>query len=217
MEKALQHDPDDSDTNGMLGFQLAAAGRDLERAGRLLDRAAELDPLTAWWNRGWLQLYSCDFERAVTSFRTWQQMTEDSRSAFRIFFVWLHAAQGDLAEAFRIVDQMVADSAEHPMAAAGLLLKYALLGKNEQALDAVTEDLKTAAWWDDHWSLVMADGYALIGELDDALLWLDHAIDYGYWSVRFLQCEPFLENLRSDERFDALVEKATHLSESLLD
>ncbi len=103
------------------------------------------------------------------------------------------------------------------MAAAGLFLKYALLGKNEQALNAVTEDLRTAAWWDDHWSLVMADGYALVGELDDALLWLDHAIDYGYWSVRFLQCEPFLENLRSDERFDALVEKATHLSESLLD
>jgi TolB-like protein/Flp pilus assembly protein TadD len=217
IDKALRLSPDLAEANAMLGFQLAAAGTDPERAGRLLDKAGELDPLTWWFNRGWLHMYSCDFERALTSFRVGQQVSENSKSPVRMFFVWLHAARGNNAEAFRLVDQMASDAASHPMTSAGLFLKHALLGEKQQALDAVSEDLRAAAWWDDQWSLVMADGYALIEELDDAFHWLDHAIDYGYCSTRFLEGEPLLANLRTDERFHALLEKATHMSQSLLD
>ncbi len=77
--------------------------------------------------------------------------------------------------------------------------------------------MEQAAWWDDAYSLFMAGGYALIGELDRAFPWLDHSIDYGFCNPYFLEHEPLIENLRSDARFKASLERAKRLSESLLD
>jgi hypothetical protein len=80
----------------------------------------------------------------------------------------------------------------------------------------VTERLEQAVWWDDIWSLLLAGGYAQIGENERAIHWLDHTIDYGIWNVRyFSERDPFLAKLRSDERFAPLMEKARRLSESL--
>jgi hypothetical protein len=62
----------------------------------------------------------------------------------------------------------------------------------------------------------MADGFAQIGETDLALHWLEHAINQGLAYVPFLsKYDPFLENLRSDPRFDFLMKKAQRLSDSL--
>jgi hypothetical protein len=62
----------------------------------------------------------------------------------------------------------------------------------------------------------MADGYALIGEPELALRWLEYTIDYGIRNPAFLgKHEPFLEPLRSTQRFGELMEKATRLSEPL--
>jgi hypothetical protein len=45
---------------------------------------------------------------------------------------------------------------------------------------------------------------------------LERSIDYGFANVQFLEeYEPFLESLRSDERFKALVDKARRVSGSL--
>ena len=83
--------------------------------------------------------------------------------------------------------------------------------------DAITEEVKKAAWWDDAYSYIMAQGYALSGDLDRSVHWLDHAIDYGFCNTYFLEHEPYIENLRNDGRFKPLLEKAKQMSESLLD
>ena len=111
---------------------------------------------------------------------------------------------------------MASDSPQHILTALATLLKHAWLGEREQALAAVTERLEQAVWWDDVWSLLLAAGYAQMGENDRAIQWLDHTIDYGICNVRYLrERDPFLAKLRSDERFDPLMEKARRLSESL--
>ena len=52
-----------------------------------------------------------------------------------------------------------------------------------------------------------ADAYALIGRPDDALRWLRFAIDRGFINYPFLvEHDPFLGDVRRDERFRALVE-----------
>ncbi len=78
----------------------------------------------------------------------------------------------------------------------------------------VTGRLEQAVWWDDIWSLLLAGGYAQIGANERAIHWVDHAIDYGICTVRYLsERDPFLAKLRSDERFGPLMEKASRLSE----
>jgi serine/threonine-protein kinase len=217
--RAADLDPNDADATAMLAFQLTAGGADLDRARRLAERAAALDPLNPM-NKGamgWIHSFNCDFSAALKVWRDWQQVLEQAKSTFRLWLAWLHATNGNLEEAFRIIDQMAQDSPGHPMADGGSFLKHALLGDRERTLGAVTEQLEQAAWWDDAYSLFMADGYALVGELDRAFPWLDHSIDYGWCNPYFLEHEPLIENLRSDVRFKASLERAKRLSESLLD
>jgi tetratricopeptide (TPR) repeat protein len=217
--EAADLDPNDADATAMLAFQLTAGGVDLDRAGRLAERAAALDPLNPM-NKGamgWIHAFNCDFSAALKGWRDWQQVLEQAKSTFRLWLAWLYATNGNLEEAFRIIEQMAQDSPGHPMADGGSFLKHALLGDRERTLGAVTEQLEQAAWWDDAYSLFMADGYALVGELDRAFPWLDHSIDYGWCNPYFLEHEPLIENLRSDVRFKASLERAKRLSESLLD
>jgi len=62
----------------------------------------------------------------------------------------------------------------------------------------------------------MAECYALIGEVDRALEWVDHAIHMGTTNVAFLgEHAPFLGALRGNCQFEALLDKARRLSESL--
>jgi tetratricopeptide (TPR) repeat protein len=217
--KAIELNPSHADSAWMLGFVLAAGGRDLDRARQLCDKAAELDPLTPLvrGSLGWVQHFECNFEALLEGWREWQQEVERDRSPFRLLFVWWHAMNGNVDEAFRLADQMASDSPEHVGTAIGRFVTHALRGEKEQALDAVTQRVQKTAKWDDGYSYMMAQGYALIGELDQAFHWLENSIDYGFYNSHFLQHEPLVEDLRSDERFKVALDRAKRLSESLLD
>jgi tetratricopeptide (TPR) repeat protein len=147
----------------------------------------------------------------------WRRLAETMKSpVLRLFIAYFHAASGNLDEAYELFDKILRDTPEHPAAAAGLFLKHALRGERQQALEAVTETLEQAAWWDDYIPVFMADGYAAIGEQDRAIHWVDRAIAMGTTNVAFLgQHEPFLRTLRGHPRFEALLDKASKLSESL--
>ena len=215
---ALQLDPNSAEAHLVLGYWRAAEGRELGSARRFLEKVAEIDPLMPM-NKGalgWLHWFNGDFNAALDVWRDWQRQSEEVKSPYRVYLAYLHAANGNVGEAVRLIDQTRSDSPQHILTALGTLLKHGWLGEKEQALEAVTERLEQAVWWDDIWSLLLAGGYAQIGESERAIHWLDHAIDYGIWNVRyFSEQDPFLAKLRSDERFEPLMEKARRLSESL--
>ena len=67
-----------------------------------------------------------------------------------------------------------------------------------RAIQAVTSDLVDAAKVDWQYSWEVAAGYALVGELDEALEWLENAVRRGFLNYRFLsEYDPLLENLRA--------------------
>jgi tetratricopeptide (TPR) repeat protein len=217
--RASELNPSDALSAAFLGFQLAAGGRELDRARKLCRRASELDPLTPA-NRGalgWVQMFECDFEGAAKGWADFQREAEQARSQLpRLLMAWLHAESGNLEEAFRLFDQMSHDSPDHTITVLGAILRAGLLGKKDQLLSLISDEVEQAARWDDLYAFVMAQGHALIGELDRAAHWLDHAIDYGYCNLYFLNHEPLIENLRLDDRFGPLAAKAKRLSQSLL-
>jgi len=216
-ERALELFPNDPDALLVLGYLRAAGGFDLAGARELLEKAVEVDPFNpvAQSAPGWLHWFRGDFRAAIESFREALQDLE-KKPLFLLWLAWVYAANGNLDEALRLVDQMMRDMPGHLMADLASFLKHAWLGEREHALAAVSGPLEQGVCWDDFYSLCMADGYALIGEHDRALHWLNHAIDYGIANVSFLsECDPFLKSLRTDERFEALMDKARRLSESL--
>jgi eukaryotic-like serine/threonine-protein kinase len=54
-------------------------------------------------------------------------------------------------------------------------------------------------------ALFLAEGYALIGRRDDALRWLERAVQQGFINYPFLAGDPFLASLRGDADGDALL------------
>lgn len=55
----------------------------------------------------------------------------------------------------------------------------------------------------------LACSYSLIGELDDAYKSLKQSIEVGYDDVQYLNTDPDLRNLRSDDRYQKLLDQLT--------
>ena len=64
---------------------------------------------------------------------------------------------------------------------------------------------------DEVFSLILAEGYSLIGEKEKALEWLENAVERGFINYHFLnQYDPFLENIRSEARFKELMKRVKY-------
>ena len=63
-------------------------------------------------------------------------------------------------------------------------------------------------WEDPDVSWVIAGIYSVMDHNDEAIRWLERAIDHGSINYPlFAELDPFYENIRSDERFQKLMEK----------
>jgi tetratricopeptide (TPR) repeat protein len=71
----------------------------------------------------------------------------------------------------------------------------------------VTPLLEQSAHWVEYLASFLAEGYALIGRRDDALRWLRGAVQQGFINHPFLLRDPFLESLRGDAEFQALMQQ----------
>jgi len=51
----------------------------------------------------------------------------------------------------------------------------------------------------------------LLDERDEAMRWLEHAVDRGFINYPlFAELDPFLENIRSEPRFKKLMKRVKH-------
>jgi len=48
---------------------------------------------------------------------------------------------------------------------------------------------------------------AYLGRIDEAIMWLDSAANYGFLDVSFAEIDPLLDGIRKDERYQALISK----------
>ena len=85
-------------------------------------------------------------------------------------------------------------------------LAQALAG-NRDAHAIVTPEIEAVATAADVFPRFLAQGYALAGQPDRALHWLAIAVDRGFINYPFLaRHDPFFEDLRSDPRFQRLLQ-----------
>jgi hypothetical protein len=90
----------------------------------------------------------------------------------------------------------------------------------EQDRDGVLElleksEYRKAAETDEHYPVHIANALTLVGEIDEALHWLPHAIEFGFLNYRFLsEHNRFLEPLRGETRFEQLMDHARQKHEA---
>ena len=208
LERAIQLNPNYATAHHWLGLALATL-RQSDRSIGELKRALELDPLSMIINADLsiIYLYARRYDAAEAQAR--KTLEIDSRSFVAHYY--LGAAlqlTGRLKEAIPEFQKAV-ELNNDPYSIAMLAQAYARNGQTDEArkLLAHLNEMAKSAEVPDY---ALATAYTSLGEKERAIEALEHGFSEGNKSYLFLlPGDPFLDDLRGDPRFEALVQKIT--------
>jgi TolB-like protein/predicted Zn-dependent protease len=189
-------------------FLSVYAGR-FDIARPIYERLLEIDPLNplAYLVVGLFRVSNGDPETGTTLIRRFHRMSPEMPWG-RFWIAHALAADGRTVEAIEELDGASQAGLPDPVGPLARFVRLALSGRQAEALSALDEETKAYGWNDPDFSYLMIGYYALIDRTDEALEWLQHALDRDYINYPYLaETGPFLQNLRGEEQFKALLEE----------
>ncbi len=210
LTQACAADPNNPDAMHQLGGAYLLGGR-IGPMREVLTRLAELDPLTASNHclLGLSYLLGGDAAGALPSHRRAVEL--DPRSTIcRVCDAVALVAAGREAEAASQFEWLEHQPSDDHLAAVAVRFRRGLTGDREAVLSPPSAAERTMAESDEYWSYLMAGAYALVGDAEQALGWLEHAVTVRGWVdyVYFTRHDRFLERVRSTRRFKELMDSA---------
>jgi len=206
-KRALALDPNDPEALLWLGYVYAVSGR-VPMAKALMERLQQVDPLTSinLSMFGIVEMMDGAFVEALR----WTRRSVDvdpTNPSHRMMHAWALAANGRRDDAATLLDAVTHDAEQMTWARLAPAMAAALRGDRAGVLQCMTAELRTAAASDDIFSWWSADCFALVGEAEAALDYLESAVRLGFINYPFLtEHEPFLSSIRGDPRFGRLME-----------
>lgn len=203
--KALEEDPDDTDTLFWLSLMCGFVGHSAAGYG-LVERLLEIDPLVALHRMlpGYLAMLEGDFENGRIAFSKSHEMEPDN-PMITLSMGQYDAMAGRTEEALAVFDGLTVAEAGF-FGAVGQLFAHALRGEREAVLSGLDESVREAAQMDQQYSWLLAQCLALVGEGEAAVDWLENAFRRGFYNFPLLsQGDPLLETARESSRFRPLV------------
>jgi tetratricopeptide (TPR) repeat protein len=202
---AVRLDPRRAASHHWYALYLASRGRHRE-ALRESEQAVAVDASVGMQTgRGSILYFGRDWKGLIDR----MQSAIQQDSTFAPAHDWLgmgYVQERRFAESIATYERAVDLSAGLAEILAGLGHAYALAGEEAKAR-AVLEKLRRL---DERWYVPPVQiAYVLIGlkETDEAFQMLERAYQEHAWELVFLQVEPWLDRLRSDSRYVALIEK----------
>ena len=177
-----------------------------EEALNEADRLLATDPFwpMAHWLHSTIRLHQGMFDYAIAEYE--QVVSELPSKLVWFALAYRYADKMDKAwEAAKKIKQLDPD---------GILwqLAFAFLegaeGKGKKILNHIDERVKGFSWDFVITVYWVASCYAMAGNKDEALKWLEHGIAIGNRNYRWFKLDPNLEPIRSDTRYAKILKKA---------
>jgi serine/threonine protein kinase/tetratricopeptide (TPR) repeat protein len=209
-KKALESNPFEIRALTGMAITYAVIGKTSE-ADAFLDVMEHHDPLNPWQHsiRGYCYLYNCQFGPALEESNKYY-LADSSSPMAQAQYSWALACSGKRDEALAVINRTGPGNVHNVQTIFYLLLKYALLKDRESALHALTPEFQKTCKRDAEWSYAVAVRLSLAGAVKEALDWLYNAFNRGFINYSLYQCDPFLNNIRGEERFKKLMEQVKY-------
>ena len=207
-KRALALDPNDPEALLWLGYAYSVAGQ-IPVAVAFTERLLQVDPLTSinTCMRGMVAMFDGRYDDALR----WTQRSVDvdpDNPTSRMVHALMLAANGRVEEAVTLLQPVARDTPDMAWAKLASAMAGALRGDREEVRRVMTPELREAAWWDDLFCWWAADCFALVGDREASLDFLERAVSLGIINHPFFaQYEPFLAGVRGDVRFGRLMER----------
>ncbi|MEO8725363.1 MAG: protein kinase [Acidobacteriaceae bacterium] len=211
LKKAIAADPNDSDSLSWYSAICALSGKPHE-VRKTAMRVLAVDPLTPVYRfiPGLISLMAGEFTAALGPFEEAIKI-DPQNSMLHLCHGQILAMLGRIDEAIREFTETAEREPENFFAQLGMLYNAALRGDGKAAEQFATEELKQIAACDTQYPWNMAECYSLLGDYQEALRWLNLAIDKGFINYPMLnELDPLLAGLRRSlsEEFAAAMRRA---------
>jgi serine/threonine protein kinase len=205
-KRALEIDPNNILALATLGSGYFYAGK-ISAARPVCDRLRRLDPIAfqTHWTQGGLAFYAGDFAGAVARWRAlYERYPSVVYAPFSYGMALIYNGEGDAA--LELIEKTAADHPENAVAKVGLVLMHAVRGDKSGVDAQMTPDFAKVLERDYSFAHHVAGAFALLGDTDEALKWLETAVAAGLINYpMYAHHDPLLESIRGDERFEELM------------
>jgi TolB-like protein/Tfp pilus assembly protein PilF len=189
-----------------LAWYLVVAGR-LDEAIEMMQTAVKLDPLSQNFNNNLANMYrySGQVERAIEQ----RKKTLELAPAFVVAMDGLaddYVYMSMYPEAVATFERAITLAGRTQALVTSLAGVYALSGRKDEA-ETLLQELQERATSEYVLPTSFAEVYASLGNKDEAFRWLEKAYQERNWGMLFLRIWHGWDPLRSDPRFDDLVQR----------
>jgi len=179
-----------------------------ERALPVLERQLAVDPHSSYihFGLGILAFYEQRYDAAIEHYQRAEQYMPE-HPGWSMVTAQILASQGNAEGLRRLMSSTPAPESHH-LSRLCHILCHAWLGNNEAVERLDTVGYREAIWSDFQYTYIQAQAHSLLSRKDDALRWLGHSCQLGNIHYLYLsKLDPILESLRSDPRFDKIMER----------
>jgi len=205
-KRALELNPNDARVHNMYAWLLTFVGRH-DEAIEESKRAHELDPLSVeiWVDFGRRYYFTRDYDRAIEEYRKVLDFISNNSYASLYPHGELALALSMMGLHNKAIEEMSMTDYD-PTWYSYLGYIYGVTGKRDQALEILNhylELLKTEFFWNANVAII----YISLGEKDKAFELLEKSYEQREGWMPFLKVDPMFDSLRSDPRFQDLLER----------